>query len=169
MADDSDLTEGEDMVLTLHPHWKTVLAPALILAVTAIAAAVALILIPAGRLATAERIAVGIVLLAVLVWSVGPFARWRTTTYQLTSRRLRLRSGIFSRSGRDFPLIRISDVSFSHGLVDRMLGCGRLVVESAGEHGQLVLTEIPHVVRVQALLFQLVEEEQARLAREDNR
>jgi uncharacterized membrane protein YdbT with pleckstrin-like domain len=146
-----------------------VLAPALILAVTAIAAAVALILIPAGRLATAERIAVGIVLLAVLVWSVGPFARWRTTTYQLTSRRLRLRSGIFSRSGRDFPLIRISDVSFSHGLVDRMLGCGRLVVESAGEHGQLVLTEIPHVVRVQALLFQLVEEEQARLAREDNR
>jgi uncharacterized membrane protein YdbT with pleckstrin-like domain len=169
MADDSDLTEGEDMVLTLHPHWKTVLAPALILAATAIAAAVALILIPAGRLAAAERIAVGIVLLAVMVWSVGPFARWRTTTYQLTNRRLRLRSGIFSRSGRDFPLIRISDVSFSHGLVDRMLGCGRLVVESAGEHGQLVLTEIPHVVRVQALLFQLVEEEQARLAREDNR
>jgi uncharacterized membrane protein YdbT with pleckstrin-like domain len=169
MADDSDLTEGEDMVLTLHPHWKTVLAPALILATAAIAAAVALIVIPAGRLAAGERIAVGIVLLAVMVWSVGPFARWRTTTYQLTTRRLRLRSGIFSRSGRDFPLIRISDVSFSHGLVDRMLGCGRLVVESAGEHGQLVLTEIPHVVRVQALLFQLVEEEQARLAREDNR
>src|SRR5437016_3066524 len=112
MADDSDLTEGEDMVLTLHPHWKTVLAPALILAATAIAAAVALILIPAGRLATGERIAAGIVLLAVMVWSVGPFARWRTTTYQLTNRRLRLRSGIFSRSGRDFPLIRISDVSF---------------------------------------------------------
>ena len=167
MADDTDLTEGEEMVLTLRPHWKTVLAPSLILAAAAIGAAVLVIMIPAGRLAAAERIAVGIVLLAVIVWSVGPFARWRTTTYQLTSRRLRLRSGIFSRTGRDFPLIRISDVSFSHGLVDRMLGCGRLVVESAGEHGQLVLTEIPHVVRVQALLFQLVEEEQARLARED--
>lgn len=167
MADDTDLTEGEEMVLTLHPHWKTVLAPSLILAAAAIGAAVLVIVIPAGRLAAAERIAAGIVLLAVIVWSVGPFARWRTTTYQLTSRRLRLRSGIFSRTGRDFPLIRISDVSFSHGLVDRMLGCGRLVVESAGEHGQLVLTEIPHVVRVQALLFQLVEEEQARLARED--
>jgi hypothetical protein len=41
------------------------------------------------------------------------------------------------------------------------------VVESAGEHGQLVLTEIPHVEQVQATLFQLVEDEQARLAREE--
>ena len=41
-----------------------------------------------------------------------PILRWRTTSYELTTRRLRLRSGIVSRSGRDFPLIRISDVSF---------------------------------------------------------
>jgi len=40
-------------------------------------------------------------------------------------------------------------------------------VESAGEHGQLVLNEIPSVERVQATLFQLVEDEQARLAREE--
>ena len=37
----------------------------------------------------------------------------------------------------------------------------------AGEHGQLVLNEIPGVAKVQATLFQLVEDEQARLARED--
>jgi len=42
-----------------------------------------------------------------------------------------------------------------------------LVIESAGEHGQLVLNEIPDVEKVQATLFQLVEDEQARLARED--
>lgn len=167
MADDYDLTEGERTVFTLHPHWKTVAGPAMILAIAAVGAVVLLIVIPAGRWAAAERIAVGVALLLVLIWSVIPLLRWRTTTYQLTNRRLRLRQGIVSRSGRDFPLVRISDVSFSHGLVDRMLGCGRLVVESAGEHGQLVLTEIPHVVRVQATLFQLVEEEQARLARED--
>ena len=155
------------MVLTLHPHWKTVLRPALLLAAAAAAAAVLLIVIPSGHLAGPERIAVGAALLVVVIWSVVPFLRWRTTTYQLTNRRLRLRRGIVSRSGRDFPLIRISDVSFSHGLIDRMLGCGQLVVESAGEHGQLVLNEIPHVVRVQAILFQLAEEEQARLARED--
>ena len=71
-----------------------------------------------------------------------------------------------SRQGRDFPLLRISDVSFSHGPIDRLLGCGKLIVESAGEHGQLVLTEIPDVQEVQATLFQLVENEQQRLAGE---
>jgi uncharacterized membrane protein YdbT with pleckstrin-like domain len=106
-------------------------------------------------------------LLAVIVWGVVPLLRWRTTSYELTTRRLRLRQGILSRSGRDFPLIRISDVSFSHGLIDRLLGCGNLIVESAGEHGQLILNQIPQVEQVQATLFQLVGEEQERLARED--
>ena len=102
-----------------------------------------------------------------MIWFTVPLLRWSTTSYELTTRRLRLRKGILSREGRDFPLTRISDVSFSHGLLDRVLGCGRLVVESAGEHGQLVLTEIPRVAEVQAQLFQLVEDEQERLAREE--
>ncbi len=57
-------------------------------------------------------------------------------------------------------------MSFAQGLLDRVLGCGRLIVESPGENGQLVLTEIPQVQAVQSTLFQLVGDEQARLARE---
>jgi len=168
MAGVDDLSEGERSVLTLHPHWKTVLMPMLIFIVLAIVTAVLLVVIPHGRLAGPGRIAVGAVALIVaLTFTLVPLLRWRTTTYELTTRRFRLRYGILSRTGRDFPLIRISDVSFSHGLIDRMLGCGRLVIESAGEHGQLVLNEIPGVAKVQATLFQLVEDEQARLARED--
>ena len=165
---EGDHSEGEHSVLILHPHWKTVLLPFVLLVAVAVVAAVLLAVIPHNRLQADERIAVGVVALVVaLIWTGVPFLRWRTTTYELTNRRLRLRKGILSRTGRDFPLIRISDVSFSQGVLDRLLGCGRLVVESPGEHGQLVLTEIPEVRRVQALLFQLVEEEQERLAKED--
>jgi uncharacterized membrane protein YdbT with pleckstrin-like domain len=168
MAGADDLSEGEQSVLTLHPHWKTVVMPMVILIGLAIAAAVLLAVIPHGRLAGPERIAVGaLALIIAIAFTLVPLLRWRTTTYELTTRRFRLRYGILSRTGRDFPLIRISDVSFSHGLIDRILGCGRLVIESAGEHGQLVLNEIPGVAKVQATLFQLVEDEQARLARED--
>ena len=168
MAGADDLSEGEQSVLMLHPHWKTVLMPVVILIGLAIAAAVLLAVIPHGKLAGPERIAVGaLALIIAIVFTLVPLLRWRTTTYELTTRRFRLRYGILSRTGRDFPLIRISDVSFSHGLIDRILGCGRLVIESAGEHGQLVLNEIPNVAKVQATLFQLVEDEQARLARED--
>jgi uncharacterized membrane protein YdbT with pleckstrin-like domain len=168
MAGDESLSEGERFVLQLHPHWKTLLRPFFILAVVVAAAIVALILLPPRSDLTAVRIAIGAVALVLaVIWFLVPLLRWKTTSYELTTRRLRLRSGILSRHGRDFPLIRISDVSFSHGLLDRLLGCGRLVVESAGEHGQLVLNQIPHVERVQATLFQLVEDEQARLAREE--
>jgi uncharacterized membrane protein YdbT with pleckstrin-like domain len=168
MGREDQLSEGERSVLVVHPHWKTVLWPILAFIVVVIAAAVLLVVIPAGRAAGPARIAVGVVAVAALLfWFLIPVLRWRTTTYQLTTRRFRLRRGILSRSGRDFPLTRISDVSFSRGLVDRVLGSGRLVIESAGEHGQLVLTEIPEVERVQATLFQLVEDEQRRLAAED--
>lgn len=168
MASEDQLSEGEERVLLLHPHWKMLLRPTLVLVLVAGAALALLIVIPAGRYTGPGRIAVGAVaLLLAFLWFVLPYLRWQTTTYELTTRRLRLRSGILSRSGRDFPLTRISDVSFSHGPVDRLLGCGRLVVESPGEHGQLVLTEIPRVAFVQSTLFQLVEDEQERLARED--
>jgi uncharacterized membrane protein YdbT with pleckstrin-like domain len=168
MAGDPTLSEGERSVLRLHPHWKTLLRPFLIFVLILVALAVAEILLPPrGDLVPVRFALAGVAVLAVIIWCVVPWLRWKTTSYELTNRRLRLRRGILSRSGRDFPLIRISDVSFSHGLLDRMLGCGKLIVESAGEHGQLILTEIPEVERVQSTLFQLVEDEQARLARED--
>ena len=93
--------------------------------------------------------------------------RWRTTTYELTTRRFRLRYGVLSRTGRDFPLIRISDVSFSHGPIDRLLGRGGSSSSPPASTGNSCCTEIPEVGKVQATLFQLVEDEQARLARED--
>jgi len=161
---DADLSEGERTVLVLNPHWKTVLWPFVLLVIVAIAAAVLLIVIPHNRLQGAERIAVGAVAIVIAaIWVGVPILRWKTTTYELTTRRLRLRDGVISRNGRDFPLLRISDVSFQHGPIDRLLGCGKLIVESPGEHGQLVLSEIPRVQQVQATLFQLVEDEQRRL------
>ena len=169
MADDTELAEGEHTVLLLHPHWKILLRPTLILMLVALAAAAALVLIPRGKYTASGQIAVGVVAVVVAVVFFGvPFLRWQTTTYEVTTRRVRLRRGILSRSGRDFPLARVSDISFEQGPIDRLLGCGQLIVESAGEHGQLVLTEIPQVKKVQSILFQLVEDEHGRLAREDS-
>ena len=168
MASEASLSEGERLVLKLHPHWKTLLRPCFILVVIIAAAVTVAVMLPSrSDSAVLRMVIVAVALVAVLIWFVIPVLRWRTTSYELTTRRLRLREGILARSGRDFPLIRISDVSFRHGPIDRLLRCGKLIVESAGEHGQLVLTEIPEVEKVQSTLFQLVEDEQARLAREE--
>ena len=154
--------------MRLHPHWKTLIRPILIAVLVVAAALIAVALIPSGSGAAAARGAVGVVaVLVLMVWLIVPVLRWRTTTYELTTKRLRTRYGIVTRHGRDIPLTRINDVSFQKGILDQLLGAGRLVVESAGEHGQILLNDIPHVEQVQGTLFRLVEEEQRRLERED--
>ena len=155
-------------MLRLHPHWKTLIGPLLVAVLVVAAALIAEVLIPSNSAATVERLVVAAVaILAVMLWLIVPVLRWRTTTYELTTRRMRVRSGIVTRHGRDIPLARINDVSFEKGLLDRLLGSGRLVVESAGEHGQVLLNDIPRVEFTQATLFRLVEEEQRRLERND--
>jgi uncharacterized membrane protein YdbT with pleckstrin-like domain len=162
------LAPGEESVEVLHPHWKTLVRPLALAFVVVAALLVGEVLIPPGKYAAIERLVAAAVAIVLLMWWLTyPLLRWRTTIYQLTTRRMRLRDGIIARSGRDIPLSRITDVSFRKGLLDRMLGCGTLIVESAGEHGEIMLTEIPHVEHVQSTLFQLVEEERLRADRDD--
>ena len=168
MTSDPTLTEDEHLVLRLHPHWKTLIGPVSVAVLVVAVALIAEVVIPSNSAAAVERLVVAAVaILAVMLWLIVPVVRWRTTTYELTTRRLRVRSGIVTRHGRDIPLARINDVSFEKGLLDRLLGSGRLVVESAGEHGQILLNDIPRVEFTQATLFRLVEEEQRRLERNE--
>jgi len=163
MGYDDSLAVDEQPVAILHPHWKTLVRPITLTFLVVAVLLIAEVLIPAGKAAGVGRLAVAAVAIVLLMWWLTyPLLRWRTTVYELTTRRLRLRDGIVARNGRDIPLSRITDISFRKGPLDRLLGSGTLVVESAGEHGQLRLTEIPHVERVQALLFQLVEDERTR-------
>jgi len=169
VAGNEGLAPGEELVLRLHPHGKTLVRPAGILLLIIAAAVVVIFFLPQNSTDLWPiRLVIGAAaLVAAIVWFGVPFLKWRTTTYEMTNRRLRLREGILTRSGRDFPLNRISDVSFKQGLIDRLFGCGRLIVESPGEQGQLILPEIPDVRQVQGILFQLVGDEAARAGRID--
>jgi len=160
MGHDRSLAVGEESVAILHPHWKTLVRPIALTFVVVAALLVGEVLIPGGKWAAAGRLALAAVAIVLLMWwLMYPLLVWRTTVYELTSRRMRLRDGILARNGRDIPLSRVTDVSFRKGVLDRVFGSGTLVVESAGEHGELALTAIPHVEQVSATLFQLVENE----------
>jgi uncharacterized membrane protein YdbT with pleckstrin-like domain len=120
-------------------------------------------LIPGGKWAAAERLALAVVAIALLMWwLMYPVLVWRTTVYELTNRRMRLRDGIITRNGRDIPLWPITYWSVRKCVLDRFLGSGILIVDSAFYYSESATTEIPHVERVSAMLFQLVEEERQR-------
>jgi uncharacterized membrane protein YdbT with pleckstrin-like domain len=165
MAKDQTLAPGESPVITLHPHWKVLVKPVALAVLIVAVALVAIVIIPFGKAAPIAALVLGGVAIIGVMWSLMiPLLRWRTTTYELTSRRLRVREGILARFGKDIPLSRITDVSFETSILDRVLGAGTLVVESPGEHGQLRLNQIPRVEYLQSTLFQLVEEERQRAA-----
>jgi len=153
------LAEDETLVLVLRRHVKALFVPFLVLVVV-VAAAAAIVVLTAGTDAQAIIwIAVGVVAAVILLrWVVWPFLVWRYTIHAITTRRLILRNGVFNRQGHDMPLTRLNDVSFQHTVWERMLGCGTLVVESAGERGQLTLTDIPKVEVVQRTLYRLADE-----------
>jgi uncharacterized membrane protein YdbT with pleckstrin-like domain len=168
------LNEGEHVVVSTRTHVKALLGPALWLIL--VAAAAGYVSTFTGGAGNAQPLLVAViwvVALAIVVWLVlRPFLAWMTTTYTVTDRRLITRTGVFSRRGHDIPVPRISDVSYEHGLVDRMLGCGTLVISDASERGRVRLPDIPHVEQVQLaisdLLFAHTDDHESRERRLDD-
>jgi len=153
------LAEDETLVLVLRRHIKALFVPFIVFVVVVVGAAALIVVTPAGAAQPWIWAAIGIVAGVVLLrWVVWPFLVWRFTIHAITTRRLILRSGVFNRQGHDMPLSRLNDVSFQHTVWERMLGCGTLVVESAGERGQLTLDDIPKVELVQRTLYRLSDE-----------
>ena len=99
----------------------------------------------------------GAVTLVLAVWLVVlPFLRWNTERYTVTTRRISHRHGIVTRRGRDIPLHRINDIALEKDLLDRLLGCGTLVVSDATQQSGMVLHDVPDVERVQVRLQDLL-------------
>lgn len=153
------LAPDEHLVLMLRPHVKALLAPLVVLLIAGPAAGFLIGMVPDGEASLWLRL--GVAVIAALVigrWVLWPFLVWFNTLYVVTDRRLVTRQGVLNRTGHDMPLTRLNDVRFAHNVIERVLGCGTLVVESAGEAGQLVLDDVPRVEQVQRTLYRLSDE-----------
>jgi uncharacterized membrane protein YdbT with pleckstrin-like domain len=151
------LSEGEHVVASTRTHWKALVVPVLVLIVTCAAAGFLIAVLPDGSAHTILLILVLVVAAAIVIWfTVRPFLVWITASYTVTNRRLINRSGVFVRKGRDIPLYRINDVSYERGVLDRLLGCGTLVISDASEQGRSVLPDVPHVEKLQLLITDLL-------------
>jgi len=149
------LGRDERVVLRLRTHGKALIWPALGLVLTGLLLGAGTALVPSAyRPAGQYAVAVAVCALA-LWWSVVPFLRWRSRTYTITNHRLVTRAGILHRTGVDLPLLRVVDVSYQRSLVDRMLGCGTLVIQNAAE-SQIVLDDVPDVQYVHQVLTGLL-------------
>jgi uncharacterized membrane protein YdbT with pleckstrin-like domain len=158
------LHDDEEVVYSLRPHWRKLVIPVLLLPVVVGIATYGWFALPAGGTRGPLRDVIAAAAIVLLLYlTVRPFIFWLTTRYVVTDRRVMMRHGVLSRSGRDVPLTRVNDVSFARTPVERLFGSGTLVIESAGDRGQVVLRDVPHVETVQRDIYRLVEDEAQRL------
>jgi uncharacterized membrane protein YdbT with pleckstrin-like domain len=160
---DDILTDDESVVLHLHPHWRELVRPVLVLLLGLAGAAVAWLWLPASDYRQVALYVITGAAVVLMAWlSLWPWLVWRTTHYVFTTERVVWQFGIFRRERRDIPLHRVNNHLMRQSLIDRLFGCGTLLIESAGEGGQTELVDVPGVQRVQTLLYDLVDADRDR-------
>ena len=147
------LNEGEDIVLDLHPHWEYFLKEG-----AALVAALALgIFMLVSSWEGVSLAVAGVLVLAALVWVGLTYATWATTHFVVTTDRLIYRHGVLSKHGVEIPLERVNTVFFSQTIIERMLGSGDLVIESAGEMGRQSFSNVRKPSAIQNEIYKQME------------
>jgi uncharacterized membrane protein YdbT with pleckstrin-like domain len=147
------LNEGESLVVDTRTHPKALLLPLLALVVFL---AIGTFVQTQVDQREVDWVVWGLVVIGAIWFVLRPFLIWLTASYTITTRRLITRHGVITRRGHDIPLTRISDVAYEKDLIDRLLGCGTLVISDASTHGQVALPDIPRVEDVQRKLNDLL-------------
>ncbi|MFE2753515.1 PH domain-containing protein [Actinosynnema sp. NPDC059335] len=149
---DDLLRTGEHVVVHRHPHWKTLIAPVLVLVVVVVGGAYLAVLVSDFGWASVAWTALAALAAVLIAWlTLAPLVRWRTTHFIVTDERVMYRFGVLKRTGLDIRLDRIDGVRSERGPVDRLFGCGTLVVESGADE-PWEFDDIPAVDEVLSLL-----------------
>lgn len=135
-----NLAPGETVIVEVRPHWWYLAGPVALLAVVIAGAITALVEnVPAW--ADWPILAVLVLVAARLVRR---YLKWVTTRLVVTSARIVDRRGILGRTAREIPLGALADIGYHQTLLERVIGAGDLLVESAGREGREVFSDLPH-------------------------
>jgi uncharacterized membrane protein YdbT with pleckstrin-like domain len=154
------LIEGEELVLDLRPHWIALVMPVI---ATVATFAVMLVLYNTFEEPILDNV-VGIAgTLFLLAYPVRKLVAWLTSHFVVTSDRIIHRRGFIAKYSMEVPLEAINDVRFEQGIVDRIIGAGTLVVQSASEAGRQVFDHIRKPEEVQRTIYHQGELNQQRM------
>ena len=158
------LVEGEELILDLRPHPVALALP--ILATLAVAAVgIWLMTLVDGPWVWVLLVATALLL---VVYPVRRLVDWLTSHFVVTSDRIIHRQGLIARSSMEIPLEAINDVRFSQGVIDRILGAGTLLIQSASESGRQEFSHIRKPEDVQKTIYHQGELNQTRMFRGGN-
>jgi membrane protein YdbS with pleckstrin-like domain len=146
------LNDGEEVVVDVRPHvWALAGPVAIALVAVAVAAVAAGLVVPQA----VAWLLVGLLALALLNL-VARYLRWRSTSLVVTTDRLVRRQGLLSTSGRDIPLLHLTDISYRQTIFERMIGAGDLLLESGGRDSREVFPDLPRPAEIQSEIYRVL-------------
>jgi uncharacterized membrane protein YdbT with pleckstrin-like domain len=157
------LSEGEELVLDLRPHWIALVWPLAEIALDVAAVALILAYMPDSWASWVRWVVVLLGLGLILISALPKIVAWATSHFVVTTDRVVHRSGWFAKRSMEIPLENISDVRFSQGVLERLIGAGDLILESPGEFGQETFTNIRRPESVQKTIYEMNEANQRRM------
>jgi membrane protein YdbS with pleckstrin-like domain len=105
-----------------------------------------------------------ILLIVGFLWLFVRYLRWISTVYAVTSRRVILQRGIFSRNFDEIPILQVRGVDVHQGVLQRLLGYGSVRVSSEGGRtiGNELWGGIPRPFRLQKIIENAMLQQQNR-------
>lgn len=136
----------------------------LISALVTIGAIVAGVFLATGENASTIWMAIGVGVLLWWIMTIGTYLYRRIGMhYELTTQRFVHQAGILMRTTDRIEVIDIDDVSFSQGIIQRMLGVGKIKITGSDRtHPELVLYGIDKVPEIASLIDDVRREERRR-------
>jgi len=128
------LLPHEQQVITVRKHPARLLGPVSLVLLGLVVAAVLSDFVHGNTLALDVIWLLWGLLLLRLIWNV---ANWSVDYFVVTSQRMLLTTGIFTRKVAMMPLVKVTDMSFRRSALGRLFGYGEFILESAGQHQAL--------------------------------
>lgn len=159
------LIEGEELVLDLRPHWIALVAPTLVTILVLVGWILALVYAPDEGVARTVAIwGASIAGLLILFWyPVRALIAWVTSNFAVTSDRVIHREGFIAKRTMEIPLEAINDVRFRQSILERIVGAGDLVIQSASEHGRNTFANVRNPEHVQRTIYEQGERNKQRM------
>jgi membrane protein YdbS with pleckstrin-like domain len=149
------LAEDEEVLVDLRPHWVFLAGPVVLTAVAIAVAVTVVVKFPSAPVGVAGVLAAMIAVPAI--WLIGRLIRWLSISLVVTTTRIILRQGVFSRDLVQVRLHRVVEVHCRQTLLDRLIGSGRLVIEVTGDQ-PLAVDDVRRPRRLQRVINRQLEE-----------
>lgn len=106
---------------------------------------------------TSALIALGVIGLVALVHLGVRYYQLRAIEYIVTTQRVRVLSGLFSKDIQEIELFRVKDTMAHQSFLLRLFGFGTITILSGDAHTpQLILTAVPHPIELREKIRQEV-------------